>query len=181
MIGRKILNIIFIASISAIAKSDTDIELGYVLPYVSEVANKDSYYGAYFKGGYRTEGGFGLTAEYNDLSIDFDSYNWFLGGDYKYKILHSDIRASAMVNLDRYKFQLDACTPLYRQWGLHSGGSHSQKYKRHGRLTDVFIGGYYQFNKYSIGVDYQVGNAQGNRGENIQDRVNLSLGFSDWK
>ena len=175
----KIPLLLLIFSTSSYA--ELDLEVGYTVPTLSEINNAVSYEGNYIKGGYRFDNGWGIIGEYNDLSLGLESYNWFIGTSKKWYINGTEMNMQATVNEDRYKFDLESYAIIYKDFGMHGGFSHSQKYKGHGRLTDVIIGGYYRATgKINLGIDYKVGNAPGNKGANIQDRVNLYLRFADW-
>ena len=164
------------------ASSDVDLTVGYTIPELSEVRNAVSFEGYFIKGGYKTKNGVGVIVEYNDLSIPLDSYDWFVGISKEFKFHDNNTNDfKILINDERYKIVLESDYEIWKKVGIHSGFDHSQKYKGHGKLTDITTGITYKIgNKIKIGVDYSVGNAAGNKGVYIQDRVDTYVNFSDW-
>lgn len=163
-----------------ISYANTDLTIGYVVPELSEVRNAESFSGGYIKGGYRFDSGYGVVMEYHDLTLpDLDDYHYFVGGSKKIKAWSGDVELKAVTNHVRYKIGVESFYHVWYKLGIHGGFSHSQKYAKHGKLTDVVFGGYYMIDKFNVGVDYSVGNASGDKGSGIQDRADVFISFSD--
>lgn len=163
-------------------RADLNLEVGYTLPYLSEIENRISYYGAYLSGSIVNPRGIGMTFEYNDLSTYLESYNYFIGVNKAFKLLgNSDAEIGIDFNSARWRVNADAYLDLTKRVGVHGGANHGDLFAKKGKLTDTTVGLFYSnSDHWTVGVDYLVGNASGHQGRRIKDRVNAYLRFEDW-